>query len=83
VLTDRGKQTMADIRSATRLIIKRDGKFLVGASGLFLRWSESPYDAWHTRNRTAAFNVAWKVRGLPYLFNPVAGQIREYRGGQQ
>jgi len=74
---------MADIRSATRLIIKRDGKFLVGASGLFLRWSESPYDAWHTRSRMDAFKVAWKVRGLPYLFNPVVGQIREYRGGQQ
>ena len=82
VLTDRGKQTMADIRSATRLIIEKDGEFLVGVSGVSLRWSRSPYDAWHTRNRTDAFNVAWKVRGLPYLFNPVAGQIREYRGGQ-
>lgn len=67
-----------DIRQATCLIIERDGEFLVGASASGLRWSQSPYDAWSTRDRMDAFRVAWKVRGKLYLFNRVVGQLKEF-----
>ena len=42
-----------------------------------LRWSDSCWDAWRTRDREAARRVAQRVGGELMLFNPVAGQIRE------
>jgi hypothetical protein len=71
-----------DIRVATGIIIEKDGEYLVGTI-LFstdLRWSASPWDAWITRRREQALRVAEKVGGNRILFNPVAGQIREFRG---
>ena len=42
-----------DIRTKTGIIIRNDGKYLVGRIlySRQLRWSDSPYDAWITRNR--------------------------------
>lgn len=70
---------MNDIRLSTALIIKKDGEFLVGRilHGKELRWSGSPYDAWHTRVRAKARSVAEKVTGEIMLFNPISGQLRE------
>lgn len=65
-----------DVRKSTCLIVERDGEFLVGASELGLRWSQSPYDAWSTRDKMTAFKVAWKVRGRLFLFNPIAKQLK-------
>lgn len=67
-----------DIRRRTCLIVRRDGRFLVGVALLTneLKWSESPYDAWRTRRRIDAENVARRVGGSLCLFNPVAGQLR-------
>lgn len=71
------KQGCSDrIRKATRLVVERDGEFLVSATGAFLRWSISPYDAWSTRDRTLAYMVTWKTRGRLFLFNPVVGEIK-------
>lgn len=67
---------MDDIRRKTGLIVRRNGEYLVGHS-CFLRWSTSPYDAWRTRNRDDAEQVAEKVGGELWLFNPVVGQIRK------
>lgn len=65
-----------DIREQTGLIIERNGEYLVGAAGMFLRWSTSPYDAWRTRKREKAYKVAWIVKGNILLFNPIVGQLR-------
>lgn len=68
-----------DIREATCLIIKRGAEFMVGRilySAEF-RWSDSPYDAWRTRNREEAEAVARQIGGDLWLFNPAAGQLRE------
>ena len=68
-----------DIRGETALIIRKDGKFLVGRI-IFsneLRWSRSPWDAWKTRIRANARSIAEKTGGEIMLFNPVAGQLRE------
>ena len=70
--------THDDIRRQTSLIVRRGNEYLVGYSGIFLRWSISPYDAWKTRNRRAAKMVAEKVGGRLVLFNPIIGQKRDY-----
>ena len=72
-----------NIRMKTGLIIRKDGEYLVGHvlySGE-LRWSLSPWDAWTTRIRAKARTVAERTGGEILLFNPIAGQIKEYRGG--
>ena len=68
-----------EIREATRLVIKRGNEYLVGliVGGPDLRWSLSAYDAWWTRNPEEAQMVARKTGGDVWLFNPVAGQLRE------
>ena len=68
-----------DIRLKTALIIRKDGRFLVGRI-LYsedLRWSDSPWDAWGTRIRAKARSVKEKVGGEVMLWNPVAGQLKE------
>ena len=68
-----------NIREETRLIIKRGPEYLVGKI-LYTteyRWSTCPWDAWGTRSREKAEKVAHRVGGDLWLFNPVAGQLRE------
>ena len=68
-----------DIRKSTVLIIKRGAEFLVGRIpySMEFRWSGSPYDAWSTRVREQAEAVARVTGGDLWLWNPVAGQLRE------
>ena len=47
-----------------------------------LRWSRSPWDAWRTRDREKAEKIAKVTGGDMMLFNPIAGQLREARYGQ-
>ena len=70
-----------DIRRHTGLIIKKDGKYLVGRilDTSLLKWSESPWDAWMTRIRANARSIAEKTGGEIMLFNPIAGQERKAR----
>ena len=68
-----------DIRKSTVLIIKRGAEFLVGRIpySMEFRWSGSPYDAWSTRVREQAEVVARATGGDLWLWNQVAGQLRE------
>ena len=68
-----------DIRQVTALIVQRGSQYLVGTIlySTDLRWSDSPWDAWSTRDREKADRVARRVGGELMLFNPVAGQLRE------
>ena len=68
-----------DIRLSTCLIIRKDGEYLTGKIPYSdqLRWSDSPWAAWHTRIRAKARSVRDKVGGEILLFNPVVGQIKE------
>ena len=68
-----------NIRKETCLIVRRGAEFLVGTIvySSDLRWSTSPYDAWRTRKREHAERVARGTGGKIWLFNPVAGQLRE------
>ena len=67
-----------NIRTKTALIIRKNGEYLVGrdVTDGGLRWSASRWDAWRTRNREKARNVARVTGGIVMLFNPVAGQER-------
>lgn len=67
-----------DIREQTCIIIRRNGEFLVGTicCSTDLRWSVSAYDAWRTRDREQAAEVARKTGGVMVLFNPVTGERR-------
>ena len=71
-----------NVRKCTVLIIKRGSQFLVGRIpySMEYRWSDSPYDAWQTRERETASTVARRVGGDLWLFNPVVGQLRETGG---
>ena len=70
-----------DIREFTCIIIRKDGRYLVGKCPITgaLLWSDSPYEAWRTRKRDKALIVADKVGGERILFNPPSGQRREMR----
>ena len=66
------------IRMQTRLIIRRNGEYLQGRI-IFsnkLRWSRSAWDAWGTRDREKAREIARRTGGTVMLFNPVAGQMK-------
>ena len=67
-----------DIREKTRLIVRRNGEYLVGRilGSRDMRWSQSPYDAWWTRDMAKAEDYARRTGGIVMLFNPVAGQLR-------
>jgi len=65
-----------DIRRKTCIVIRKNGEYLVGYIVFTdeLRWSDSPYDAWKTRNKEKAAEVARKVGGVMVLFNPIVNQ---------
>ena len=69
------------IRRETCLIIRRGPDYLVGRilGTSELRWSDSPWDAWRTRDREAAARIGRITGGDVWLFNPICGQIREAR----
>ena len=67
-----------DIRKKTCIVIRKNGEYLVGVIlySTDLRWSGSPYDAWKTRNKEKAAEVARKTGGIMVLFNPIVNQKR-------
>ena len=74
-----------ELRRQTRLIIRKDGEYLVGSRMVTggLIWSLSPWDAWGTRVRANARSVQSNTGGEICLFYPVVGQIKAIvEGGQ-
>ena len=67
-----------DIRLLTCVIIRKDGKYLVGTimGTRELRWSDSAYDAWRTRSLEQAERAVKITGGTMMLFNPAVGQLR-------
>ena len=75
---ERSGSIKMDIRRLTCVIVRKNGEYLVGRviyTGE-LRWSTSPYDAWRTRKKEKAAEVARKVGGVMVLFNPGVGETR-------
>ena len=67
---------MTDIRRETYIIIRKHGLYLQGKKWLEddLLWTWSAYDAWRTRDREKAMNVARETGGVMVLFNPIVNQ---------
>lgn len=67
-----------DIRTKTCIIIRRNGYFLQGKKWFSeeILWTWSAYDAWRTRNREEAEEVARETGGVMVLFNPITGEKR-------
>ena len=67
-----------DIRRQTCLIIRKNGKYLVGTilHSAELRWSVSRSDAWRTRDREKARRIAKATGGTVLLYNPIIGRER-------
>ena len=67
--------TTLDIRKQTYIVIQKNGLYLVG--GIIwsseLRWSPYVYDAWRTRKKDRAEEIARKTGGVMVLFNRVTG----------
>ena len=75
------EETIRKLREKTQLIVKKDGEFLQCLDGNWqLRWTTSPYDAWATRDVDDAQMVADKVEGELWLFNPIVGSLKKYKG---
>ena len=74
-----------NIRTKTCLIVKRGDSYLVGRIlySTEYRWSTCPWDAWKTRDREKAARIARRTGGDLWLFNPVAGQLREAKYGHE
>lgn len=70
-----------NIRRKTCLIVRKDGKYFVAYCPMTqrLKWSESIYDAWRTRDKNAAIRASRILGGVPVLFNPIVGQIADYK----
>ena len=68
---------MVDIRRYTRVIIRKNNRYLQCKSSVSneLVWSNSPYHAWWTRDAGDARDVAQATGGIAMLFNPVAGKV--------
>ncbi len=66
-----------DIRQYTRVVIKKDGKYLFCMSQFTMQpeWRENLYDAWYTRDANIARAVAKALSADPMLFNPVVGKV--------
>ena len=69
---------MIDIRTKTCIIIRKNGEYLVGRilGSTDLRWSIYPHEAWRTRNRAKAEEIARKTGGVTMLFNPITRDMR-------
>lgn len=73
------KVGLMDIRLKTCLIIRKNNRYLVGLDiWNQFKWSNNKYDAWRTRNRKTARIVARECGGVLLLFNPVAGQLKDF-----
>ena len=65
-----------DIRKQTGIIIRKNGYYLVGKVifSTDMRWSTSPYEAYRTRDKDKAAEIARKTGGVMVLFNPIVNQ---------
>ena len=67
-----------DIRRQTCIIIRKNSRYLIGRSRIDneLKWSWSIYEAWRTRDREKAEEIARATGGIMVLFNPIVNQRR-------
>lgn len=67
-----------DTKDQTFLIIRKNRLFLQGTEWITgeTLWSQYTYNAWKTKDRKQAEEVARKVGGVMVVFNPVTGKTK-------
>lgn len=67
-----------ELRRQTCVIIRKNGEYLVSRilGSNELRWSNSPYEAWTTRNVETARDIARRTGGIMVLWNPIVRQMK-------
>ena len=67
-----------DIRTKTCIIIRKNRLFLQGKECFTTKtkWTQYRHQAWKTRDKEMAAEIARKVGGVMVLFNPVADQVK-------
>ena len=67
-----------DIRTKTCIIIRKNRLFLQGKECYTNKpkWTQYRHQAWKTRDKEKAAEIARKVGGVMVLFNPVADQMK-------
>lgn len=67
-----------DIRTKTCIIIRKNRLFLQGKECFTnkTKWTQYRHQAWKTRDKERAAEIARKVGGVMVLFNPVADQVK-------
>lgn len=67
-----------DIREQTCIIIRKNNLYLQGKECFTNKpkWTQYRHQAWKTRNKETAEEIARKVGGVMVLFNPVADQMK-------
>lgn len=67
-----------DIREQTCIIIRKNKLFLQGKECFTNKpkWTQYRHQAWRTRNKGKAAEIAKKLGGAMVLFNPVADQVK-------
>lgn len=67
-----------ELKKQTCVIIRKNGEYL-GSRILEspeLRWTTSPYEAWKTRDKDKAKEIARRTGGVTVLWNPIVRQMR-------
>ena len=69
---------MMDIRKQTFIIIRKNNMYLQGKECFTNKpkWTQYRHQAWKTRDKAKAAEIARKVGGVMVLFNPVADQTK-------
>ena len=67
-----------DIRKQTFIIIRKNNMYLQGKEFFTNKpkWTQYRHQAWRTRNRQKAEQIARIVGGVMVLYNPVADQMK-------
>ena len=67
-----------DIREQTCIIIRKNNLYLQGKECFTNKpkWTQYRHQAWKTRKKKTAAEIARKVGGVMVLFNPVANQTK-------
>jgi len=67
-----------DIRKQTCIIIRKNNLYLQGKECFTNdpKWTQYRHQAWRTRDKEKAAEIARAVGGVMVLFNPVADQMK-------
>ena len=69
----------SELRKATALIVMKDGKYLSRVGTMMLSssvWDPHLSNAWRTRNKQEAQEIADRVGGILALFNSITWEVR-------